>query len=1004
MLEILGLLTKFFKMKKLLCFIAFVSNRIAFSITFVVVIFSNTKSQEVIARVFTAKDGLPSTYIFNTYQDKLGYLWVGSPNGLSRFDGNQFTSFGLSDGLPDNRAVFEYMDSRQRFWVGTARGVVECKGNRFISYSLSDSLNIRWVFQILETKNGQIWALTDVGVYQFDFNKWNKILLYPGYENHPCRTILETEDGLYINYGNLLVLKKPDLTFKVIGSIQMAGFYYNQLSLSGGNIFLSTLDGMYEIINQQLVRLGGTLGKLKGIYTYFRDSKERFWIANDKMGIQLIVPGDTTRFIEIYNPQVDMIVQQISEDKQGNIWVSCGTGLLKISSMGFKVFDLPAIIGKNILYNVLQSPSGPILINNGSLTMHTVENTVFSDIKLRRNSAIRNDQLVIDNYAFDNENRNWYSLRGFTLVMQDGNKVYEQSEKLAHLGDEVFDVLYDVYRKKIIIAVRTQRYPCQYNDTSFSLLGVTNYLDIKGTVRRLHQCSNGTLLFATDKGLIYSLDTLNNCKLQLNEFNSEGTVSKFCNDPSGDIWIIYTGRGLRRYSWQNSSLIFQEQLTKANGLPSDNVSSLCFDNNDNLWACDNSSVTIFSKKNESSLNPGYHIARFFGAQDLQVSGAVDTRLFKDNTGKIWYFSSKHLMCFYPERIIYHSSAPSIEIENLELNLQPTNWADYADSLSGIFQIPYHLKLSHNNNTLGVYFKGILSSGTYGIEYSYQLEGLDIKWSVPSTNDFVSFVKLPAGKYVFKVKAQLPGSSWSEPAVFSFEVKRPFWQTWWFYLLAGIVLSTGIYILFQFRLRQKLGLLEIRNRVSQDLHDEIGASMSGINLLSQIASEKLQNNKPEEASEYLLKVKNYSQDVIEKLGDMVWIFNPQNDSIERLLQRIRSFAISIAESKNMKIHFETDKESETINLTIRQRKAIYLVSKEAFNNIFKYSECQNIYYHLIVKGSKWILQIKDDGHGFNIMDNKNGNGLKNMQARADEIGATFEIESQAGTGTTIKLEG
>ena len=994
---------KFLKMKKLFCFIAFVSKKTIFSITLIVAFSPNIIAQEVIARVFTAKDGLPSTYIFSTYQDKLGYLWIGSPNGLSRFDGNQFTSYGLSDGLPDTRTICEYMDNRLRFWVGTARGIVEFKGNRFISYPLSDSQYIHWVFQILETKEGRIWALTDVGVYQFDLNKWNKIPLYPGYENHPCRTIIETEDGLYINYGNLLVLKKPDSTFKIIGSLKMAGFYYNQLSFSSGNIFLSTLDGMHEIINQQLVRVGGALRKFKGIYTYFRDSKKRFWVANDKIGLQLMVPGDTTHLAEIYKSSADMVVQQMSEDNQGNIWVSCGTGLMKISEMWFKVFDLPPIVGKSILYNVLQPPNGPLLINNGSLTMRTVENAVFSDIKLRRNPSILNNQLIIDNYAFDNKGRNWYGLRGFTLVVQDGNKVYEQGKKLAHLGDEVFDVLYDVYRKKIIIAVRTQKYPCQYKDTSYSPFGVTTDLDIKGTIRRLHQSANGTLLFATDRGLIYSIDKNNNCKLQLNEFNTEGTVSKFCNDPAGDIWIIYSGRGLRRYSWQNDSLIYKEQLTKANGLSSNNVSSLCFDNKNDLWACDNSSVTIFSKKNDFSHTQGYRIARFFTAEDLQVSGIVDTRLIKDNSGNIWYFSSKHLICFYPEKITYDSPAPTVAIENLELNLQQTNWADYADSLSGIFQFPYNLQLSHNNNTIRIYFKGISISGTYGIRYSYQLEGLDNRWSVPSANDLVSFVKLPAGKYIFKIKAQLPGTDWSEPVVFSFEIKRAFWQTWWFYLFVGIALSSGIYILFRFRVRQKLDLLEIRNRVSQDLHDEIGASLSGINLLSQIASEKLQNNKLEEASEYLIKVKNYSQDVIEKLGDMVWIFNPQNDSIEKLLQRLRSFSISIAESKNMKIHFVIDKESETLNLAIRQRKAICLVSKEAFNNIFKYSACSNIYYNLSVKGTKWVLRIKDDGNGFNITENKNGNGLKNMQARADEIGAAFEIQSQAGAGTTIILK-
>ena len=196
---------------------------------------------------------------------------------------------------------------------------------------------------------------------------------------------------------------------------------------------------------------------------------------------------------------------------------------------------------------------------------------------------------------------------------------------------------------------------------------------------------------------------------------------------------------------------------------------------------------------------------------------------------------------------------------------------------------------------------------------------------------------------------------------------------------------------------------MRNRISQDLHDEIGSSMSGINLLSQIATEKLENNKPGEAVEYLYKVKNYSQDVIEKLSDMVWIFNPQNDSIEKLLQRLKSFTISIALSKNIKVHFTANKESEEINLTIRQRKDIYLISKEAINNAFKYAEPKNIYYTLTGVGSKLKLRIEDDGKGFIRTENMNGNGLNNMRARANEIGAHLDIQSVPGTGTIIIVD-
>lgn len=956
-------------------------------------------------RTYTVKDGLSSTYVWSVYQDKLGYLWIGSPEGLNRFNGKNFTTYGLADGLPDIRASGGFMDSQLRYWVTTTRGIVELKGNKFISYPFSDSQKIRWLAKIFETTDGQVWALTDVGAYRFNLNKWDKIKLYPGYENHSCIGIVETKEGLYINYGDLLVLRRTDNTYKIIGTFRKPGYYYNSLTSSAGEIFISTVDGLFKIINEQLIKQPGALGKLKGIYTYFRDSKKRFWLARANIGIQLLAANDSTQLITLYKGPPGFLPQHITEDNQGNIWVASGNGLIRMAEMGLKNFAPILLIEKTVFRNVMQPPSGPLLINNGCLTLQALENGVVhkKKLQLKGKTPLPNNELIIDNYAFDNKGRYWYSVRGYALVLQEGNNLYVQSKQLAHLGDEVFDVLFDSYRKKILVAVRTQKYPCQFNDTFYSILPVTNNINVKGNILHLHQCTNGTILFATDQGLIYSIDKQNTCKLQLNEFNAEGRIRWFYNDPNGDTWILYNGRGLRCYAWQNGLLVFKEQLTKANGLTSDNITSLCFDSKNNLWVSTNSNIAVYSKVIDKENMQSYQLVSFFDTQDLGIGDSYDTKLSEDLRGNIWLFSGQHLICIYTDKINFKSPVPSIKIENVELNLKQTNWADYADSLSGIFQLPYNLKLTHYNNTLGIYFKGISSSGTEGLKYSYQLEGLENLWSTTSSNDFVSFVKLPAGKYTFKVKAQLPNTKWSEPAIFSFEIKKAFWQTWWFFISAGIVLSAGIYTLFRYRLKQKVNVLELRNRFSQDLHDEIGASMSGINLFSQMAAEKLQQHKPEEASENINKVKIYTQDVIEKLSDMVWIFNPQNDSIEKLLERLRSFALSIAVSKNIQVHFATDKESEMINLSIRQRKAIYLISKEAIINSFKYAACNNIYYSLTSTGFKWQLQVRDDGKGFIPTENKKGNGLKNMQARADEIGATFSIQSQTNYGTTITLK-
>src|SRR4030095_16315088 len=180
---------------------------------------------------------------------------------------------------------------------------------------------------------------------------------------------------------------------------------------------------------------------------------------------------------------------------------------------------------------------------------------------------------------------------------------------------------------------------------------------------------------------------------------------------------IYNGRGLRRYTWQQDSLVFKEQLAKSNGLPTDNASSMCFDNKNNLWVCTNSTIAVFQKKNDGSIDQSYQMIGFFNSEDLQIGGAADARITKDNKGNIWYFSGQYLICFYPDKINYKSPVPSLQIENVELNFRQTNWADYSDSLISVFQLPYDLKLAHNNNTLGIYFKGISSSGTNGLKYS-----------------------------------------------------------------------------------------------------------------------------------------------------------------------------------------------------------------------------------------------------------------------------------------------
>ncbi len=242
-----------------------------------------------------------------------------------------------------------------------------------------------------------------------------------------------------------------------------------------------------------------------------------------------------------------------------------------------------------------------------------------------------------------------------------------------------------------------------------------------------------------------------------------------------------------------------------------------------------------------------------------------------------------------------------------------------------------------------------------------------------------------------------------------EVSRILVFTTVFTLSAVILLLLSFIISRRRRLLHKKQLLEkeFKTRedallqVSRDLHDEIGSSLSGINMLTQLAMQ--QQTTDGNSEELLRKISAYTNEVIEKVSDMAWLMKPRQESLSILVSKLKTYSLATAVSKNIAIHFTDVPEISEVDLSIQQRKAIYLISKEAINNAIKYADCKNIYYTITVILNKLKLQIKDDGKGFLVSDVMEGNGLKNIQARAEEIKAIIKINSAPGKGTILELE-
>ena len=244
-----------------------------------------------------------------------------------------------------------------------------------------------------------------------------------------------------------------------------------------------------------------------------------------------------------------------------------------------------------------------------------------------------------------------------------------------------------------------------------------------------------------------------------------------------------------------------------------------------------------------------------------------------------------------------------------------------------------------------------------------------------------------------------------------EVTRILIFTTVFTLSAAILVVLSFIISRRRQLHHRKQLLEKEYKtredallqISRDLHDDIGASLSGINMLTQLAQEQFKQPDNGTTYELLQKINGYTNEVIEKVSDMAWLLKPSQESILMLTEKLKTYSQATAGTKKIKVHFDTAPESLTKELSLQQRKAIYLISKEAINNAVKYSECKNIYYTIHSNGDMVSLIIRDDGKGFAEKNNPGGNGLQNMRARAEEIKAVIKINSETGKGTIIELD-
>lgn len=227
------------------------------------------------------------------------------------------------------------------------------------------------------------------------------------------------------------------------------------------------------------------------------------------------------------------------------------------------------------------------------------------------------------------------------------------------------------------------------------------------------------------------------------------------------------------------------------------------------------------------------------------------------------------------------------------------------------------------------------------------------------------------------------------------------MTWWFRAAALAAITALIYIFFRYRMEQNLKVFNIRNHIANDLHDEIGSTLSSVYIYSEVVQGTIEDIKPQTHS-YLKQISADTGNMIDALSDIVWTVNAKNDRFENIINRMRAAAVELFEAKGYNLHLQFTEQLHKLKLGMAYRKNFYLLYKEAINNAAKYADGKNIWILLTYTEPYIRLCIRDDGRGFDFSTKHAGNGLASMQKRAEELNGTFEIISSREAGTEVLL--
>jgi ligand-binding sensor domain-containing protein len=769
-------------------------------------------AQDYVFKRYTTSDGLVNEVILQIMQDSNGFLWISTASGISRFDGTHFKNYGYTEGLQGLIVYKIFEDKNHRLWIGTSKGIARLEGSLFIQYS-NTGPGESIVFNFGEFSQYGLVAFSETGMYKLeDENKWSKINVLPEYNRSNCIEMIEADSGVYMNYKNAIIFKRPDFAARVLIEDNFVGAenLCNGIQVKNKRVYAGVKNKLYEITNGEITLLIDSI-PINKFYNFTVEPNGDIWINSSQKGLfRYQFSGKLTRNVSSYRYDSNTSGFPFIDD-QGHLWITSYEGLVRTSVKVYEDFTPARKAPSSKRFSVFPG-SGEEVIVSDAFGLHVLKDREL--LTLQRPPSYANEKRytedIAEGFARDSRRYTWIVTRQRKMLCWTGSQLLDYSPLLPRRSE-------DYIRNLAVNPVNNTVFMCDDSTLiSGNEMQFTAFKDVAGNIFPkttsvlftqdgigiVNVFSKGIYFITRDNRIVkapYQLDIID-----------KGSFTYFFEDPDGWIWISNAGKGLVRFriNRSNYSVTDISKLTTEHGLPSNRIVYMAFDSKQNTWvSCSNGIVVLRKNDLDSSSWDTYPIG-----DEQNIAIKPPSSIIADGLGNVWLASLNQLTKIDVNKLVLKKVVPRVVIERVLLNMKATDWSVFSDSVQGYLQLPAQLNLAHHQNVLGIEFTGVSMYNAETFEYSYKLQPIDTAWSAPTTNKFISLVKLLPGTYSFQVKSRGKGTGWSDPKKFEFTIRPPFWETWWFRSLVIIIAASIIIAVYRTRVKKIHQDAHMRNQM------------------------------------------------------------------------------------------------------------------------------------------------------------------------------------------------